>query len=146
MTIRLLLPSDRREWLRMRHSLWPDAGEENEREIDAFLSGGQDQAVFVVDRGGGRLGGFLEAGLRPYAEGCDTSPVGYIEGWWVDDDLRRQGVGGALVQAAEAWARDQGLREMASDCTLENAVSYQAHLALGYEETGRVICFRKQVG
>ena len=53
------------------------------------------QPVFVVDRSKGKLGGFLEAGIRKYAEGCDTSPVGYIEGWYVDEDLRDQGIWGS---------------------------------------------------
>ena len=64
--------------------------------------------VFVLERPDGRLGGFLEAGTRKYAEGCVTAPVGYIEGWFVDENLRRQGHGHELVNAAEDWARSQG--------------------------------------
>jgi aminoglycoside 6'-N-acetyltransferase I len=47
------------------------------------------------------------------------------------------------VQAAEAWARSHGLKEIASDTQLENAISIQAHTALGYEEVERLVCFRK---
>lgn len=101
--------------------------------------------VFVVVRPNGGLGGFLEAGQRKYAEGCDTSPVGYIEGWYVDADLRRQAMGSALVHAAEDWARQQGFSEMASDCVLENWVSESAHKAIGYEEVERLIHFRKSL-
>jgi aminoglycoside 6'-N-acetyltransferase I len=72
--------------------------------------------------------------------------VGFIEGWFVDEDLRRGGVGGELVRAAESWARAQGCSEMASDCHLENEVSRLAHLALGYAEHGRVIQFCKRLG
>ena len=103
-------------------------------------------ATFVAVRPDGSLGGFLEAGIRPYADGCDTSPVGYIEGWYVDPDLRRTGVGGVLVHAAEGWASSLGLTEMASDAEVENGVSLEAHAALGYEEVGRVIQFRKGLG
>jgi len=106
---------------------------------------GLPQAVFVAVRPEGGLGGFLEASLRTYAEGCDSSPVGYIEGWYVDPDLRRQGVGRALLRAAEAWARAQGCQEMASDCRLDNEASWRAHLALGYEEAERLIHFRKRL-
>jgi aminoglycoside 6'-N-acetyltransferase I len=101
--------------------------------------------VFVAVRENGELGGFLEGGLRKYAEGCDTSPVGYIEGWFVDDDLRGQGIGGALVQAVEAWAREQGYTEIASDTWLDNETSIRAHLALGYEESERLVHFRKSL-
>ena len=91
------------------------------------------------------LGGFLEAGTRKYAEGCDTSPVGYIEGWYVDEDLRGKGIGKALVKAAEDWTRLQGLTEMASDTWLDNEVSIQAHLKMGYEETERLVHFAKKL-
>jgi aminoglycoside 6'-N-acetyltransferase I len=99
--------------------------------------------VFVMVRPDGRLGGFIETGTRKYADGCETSPVGYIEGWLVDEDLRGQGVGKALVKTAEDWARAQGLHEMASDTWLENEVSIAAHLKMGYEEVERLIHFAK---
>ena len=102
-----------------------------------------DGEVFVVDRGDGSLAGFVEAGSRPYAEGCDTSPVGYIEAWYIDDDLRRQGYGRALLDAAEDWARQQGYREMASDALLDNEASHRAHEAAGYDEVERIVTFRK---
>ena len=97
----------------------------------------------MIDCGKTRLGGFLEARVRNYAEGCSGSRIGYIEGWYVEPALRRQGLGGQLVQAAEHWARELGLSEMASDCEIDNAVSFRAHTALGYEEVERIICFRK---
>lgn len=149
MIVRPVQPGDWDEWLRMRMALWPDCPtEQHRREMSLVLEAcargqGEGQAAFVAERAAGRLGGFIEAGLRPYAEGCDTSPVGYIEGWYVDPDLRRRGVGRALVRAAETWARAQGCQEMASDCRLDNEPSRQAHLSLGYEEAERLIHFRK---
>jgi aminoglycoside 6'-N-acetyltransferase I len=127
-TIRRAANEDRPEWLRMRLALWPEHAPDGHRaDIDKILADPMRPA-FVADRANGRLGGFLEAGTRVYAEGCESSPVGYIEGWYVDEDLRGQGLGRRLVQAAEAWARAQGLTEMASDTWLENEGSIQAHL------------------
>jgi aminoglycoside 6'-N-acetyltransferase I len=149
--IRAARASDAAEYTRMRAALWPDCtAAEHARDVDEFARGrggwgGTPGVAFVADRGGGRLAGFVEVGLRAFAEGCDTGPVGYIEGWWVDADARRGGVGAVLVAAAEAWARAQGCREMASDCLLENDVSLFAHRALGYEEVERVIQFRKAI-
>jgi aminoglycoside 6'-N-acetyltransferase I len=82
-------------------------------------------------------------GTRPYADGCDTSPVGYLEAWCVEPSVRRKGYGRALLQAAEAWAREAGCREMASDAEWENSRSQQAHLHCGYAEVGRIVQFRK---
>ena len=101
--------------------------------------------VFVAERQGGGLCGLLEAGTRPYADGCDTSPVGYIEGWFVDEDERGTGVGRALVAAAEAWAREQGMHEMASDTAISNEAGLKAHMALGYREIERVIHLAKEL-
>jgi aminoglycoside 6'-N-acetyltransferase I len=91
------------------------------------------------------LGRFLETGTRKYAEGCETTPVGYIEGWYVDPDPRRTSWGRALIEAAEDWARSRGYSEIASDCLLENEVSLKAHTSLGYEETERLIHLRKSL-
>ena len=141
--IRPAQADDKREWLRMRLALWPDhIAEELLAEMDIFLADPLTP-TFVAVRENGSLGGFIEGGLRKYAEGCDSSPVGYLEGWFVDEDLRRQGVGGALVRAMEAWAREQGCTEMASDTWLDNETSIQAHLKLGYEESERLVHFRK---
>src|SRR5205807_2334246 len=102
--IRGARPEDRSEWLRMRRALWDDCPDEQQvREMGENLSSDVDE-VLVAERPGGGLCGFLEAATRSRANGCDSTPVGYIEGWYVDEDVRRQGVGRALVGAAEAWA------------------------------------------
>lgn len=130
----------------MRLALWPhDTAERHLVDMAEYDQPDIKMATFVAERPAGGLGGFLEASLRPYANGCDTKPVGYIEGWYVDEDLRRQGVGGELVQAAEAWAMAQGCTEMGSDCLIDNEVSAHAHQALGYQEAERVICFSKKL-
>jgi aminoglycoside 6'-N-acetyltransferase I len=141
--IRLASPADLFEWLRMRRELWPDIESEDLiPEMERMIRDPQTP-VFVMERADGKLGGFIETGTRKYADGCETSPVGYIEGWWVDEDLRGQGLGKSLVKTAENWARSQGLHEMASDTWLENEVSIAAHLKMGYEEVERLVHFAK---
>jgi aminoglycoside 6'-N-acetyltransferase I len=143
--IRRVQSADKPEWLRMRNLLWPDHTEaEMLEEMDEILAD-ETAPVFVAVRPDGRLGGFLEGGLRKYADGCDTSPVGYIEGWYVDEDLRRSGVGGQLVQAMEAWTRERGLTEMGSDTWLDNETSITAHTRLGYVEMERLVHFAKKL-
>jgi GNAT superfamily N-acetyltransferase len=150
--IRLVRQDDQPEWLRMRALLWPDGpAEEHAQEITGFfraLASGQSEpflavATFVAVRPACGLCGFLEASIRPYVEDCTTWPVGYVEGWFVDADVRRQGIGRRLIAAAEQWATAQGCREMASDALIDNWVSLAAHKALGFEESSRAIHFRK---
>jgi aminoglycoside 6'-N-acetyltransferase I len=121
--------------LAMMRLLWPDCDDE------VIV----DDVVFVIERPDGRLGGFLAASIRPWAEGCASNPVGYVEGWWVAPDLRRQGAGAMLMEAAEAWTGAQGLTELASDVELDNGGSIAAHQALGFDEVQRVVCFKKAV-
>lgn len=122
MLIRILGDSDDAEWLRMRDLLWPGLAESRHRAEMAAYRSNASWAVFVADRGDGRLAGFLELGQRSLADGCDSSPVPYIEGCYVDLDVRRSGVGGALVEAAEQYAVRAGNSEIASDCVLGNEV------------------------
>lgn len=143
--VRVADPEDRAEWLRMRLRLWPEClPEQHNDEMMASLAR-PDSAVFVAARPTGGLCGFLEAAIWPYAEGCDTHSVGYIEGWYVDADMRQKGVGRQLVQAAESWARSRGCREMASDTEVENVESQRAHTALGFQDTARLVHFRKRL-
>jgi aminoglycoside 6'-N-acetyltransferase I len=99
----------------------------------------------VVEKTGEVLCGFSEVSLRNVAAGCTTSLVAYIEGWYVDEDIRRRPLGTRLVQAADAWARKHGLKEMACDTQIDNTVNIQAHTVLGYEEVERLVCFRKDL-
>lgn len=142
MMTRIVQEKDKAEYLRMRLALWPD--EEHEEALEQFFKT-PTWTVFVAERENNTLCGFIEVGQRPYAEDCETSPVAYIEGWYVDPDRQRQGVGRKLVQAAETWAKEQGFTEIASDTWLENEISIEAHKALGYDEVERLVCFAKEL-
>lgn len=148
MIVRPVEPGDLSAWAALRVSLWPDedpadlaleaAGHFNNRPVA--------REIFVCEETSGRVVGMIEIDLRSVAEGCLSSPVPYIEGWYVLPDVRTLGVGRSLVEAAERWALEEGYTEIASDVLLGNEVSRAAHGALGYEETSRIICFRKVLG
>ncbi len=137
--IRRYAGSDAAEWKRMRTALWPD---QTEADMAAWLAR-RDAGVLVAERAPGRLCGFAEVGERSYADGCVTSPVAYLEGWYVDPDVRRQSIGSQLVRAVEEWARARQYRELASDTQLHNLVSQAAHQKLGFEEAERSVLYRK---
>jgi aminoglycoside 6'-N-acetyltransferase I len=148
MTIRRAHASDRAEHARMRQALWPDEdAAELEEDTEAWLGlVDQDQAAFVAERpDGSGLCGFAEASVRRYANGVDEAPCAFLEGWWVDEDVRRTGVGRALVEAVEEWARSRGFTELGSDALLDNSLSHRAHEAIGFEERERVVYFRKRL-
>jgi aminoglycoside 6'-N-acetyltransferase I len=144
--VRVANPSDKQAWLRMRRALWPDdEGDSHAREIDEFFAGRLNmplEVLLALDEYGNAIG-FAELSIRPYAEDCSTDRVAYLEGWYVAPHARRQGVGRALVVAAESWARSQGCTEFGSDALIDNDASAAAHRALGFTETVQIRCFRK---
>ena len=142
-TIRAINKGDRADWVRMRDALWPGSLTDHEREAREFFEKNLNAPVVFVAESAGRLVGFLELDYRKYAPGCASSPVPFIEGWYVDPAFRRRGIGKALVEAAEAHSRTRGYNEIASDVELENPGSIAAHRALGYEEVERVVYFRR---
>lgn len=143
MTIHPLQPQDLPAYFVLRTALWPDSAADFELEVSKILNNHR-LASFVAEKDG-QLVGFVEVSLREYAEGCESSPVGYLEGWYVAPRHRKTGIGRRLVQAAEDWARARGCSEMASDSELSNTQSHQAHARLGYQEVERIVCFRKSL-
>lgn len=143
--LHLVNKADKKEWLRMRELLWPNCtAKKHISEMKQYVSGGRF-AAFVTAISNGRLVGFVEVSLRPTASGLNTTPVGYLEGLYVDTDYRHKEVGRRLVRAAEKWAASKGCREMASDCVIGNKKSPKFHLSLGYKETDRLIHFKKSL-
>ena len=151
LTIRHVTDNDKAAWLEMRRVLWPEeGGDDHSVEVDRFLKGDLKNPMAVLlakreDEGGNRVVGFAELNIRPYAEGCSTDRVGFLEGWFVVRGARRQGVGRALLAAAEEWAAAQGCTEFASDTLVDNDVSTAAHHALGFEEVEIIRCFKKDL-
>jgi GNAT superfamily N-acetyltransferase len=131
MAVRPVRSSDREAVLEMRRLLWPD--DDGEHDIG--------ESVLVWDQDGSAAG-FVVYSLRPWADGCDERPVHYIEGWFVREELRRRGIGRALIDAVADRARAQGCRELGSDALLDNRLSLTAHRRLGFEPTEQLQLFR----
>ncbi len=90
--------------------------------------------------------GFAQCQLRhDYVEGTESSPVGYLEGILIADGYRKKGYASELLSECEKWAKEKGCSEFASDCELDNTDSLRFHMALGFEEANRIICFRKDI-
>jgi aminoglycoside 6'-N-acetyltransferase I len=145
--VRPATPEDSASWLKMRQALWPEGASDHTFEIASYFAGRLReplQVLLAFDDEGKALG-FVELNIRNYAEGCDTDQIAYLEGWYVDPEARQQGVGRALIQGAEQWAREEGCSEFASDALLDNEISAAAHRALGFTEVVQMRCFRKSL-
>jgi aminoglycoside 6'-N-acetyltransferase I len=140
--IRIAKADDWQDWARLRHQLWPTCPPERHRlEIEQLLAGSGIVAVASVR---GNLAGFVEISVRTdHVEGTTSVPVPYLEGWFVGERFRGQGIGRALLAFAERWAVEHGHRELASDAEIENEAAVRLHGRAGCREVGRSVHFVK---
>ena len=134
--------TDRPDWIKLRHELWPHCPVDRHRlEIKQLL---KSEGIVVVAEIDGMLAGFAEVSLRhDHVEGTRASPVAYLEGWFVAPAYRERGIGRGLLDFVEQWAVGRGFDELASDAELENIQGISLHSKLGFAEVGRTVHFVK---
>jgi aminoglycoside 6'-N-acetyltransferase I len=129
-----------------RARLWPDGDATSlQRDAERLIAGGAPFAAWLA-LVGNDVAGFAEALMRSDpVNGCETSPVAFLEGLWVEVPYRRRGIARLLIAATEDWARSLGCQEFASDALIGNIPSHAMHIAAGFAETERVVYFRKRL-
>ena len=141
-TIREMKPSDRELWLGMYRKLWPKFSDEALLAEIGRIMKSSKRAAFVAEADGQAVG-FAEYGLRDYANGCNSQPVPFLERVWVDDAYRGHGIARALIEFLFQKAQRAGFVEMGSDVELTNYSSQLMHERMGFEQTEKVIYYRK---
>ena len=144
--IRPVRRADHESWAALRQALWPHvAATELHLAIERWWwIADQDQQCLVAEENR-RLVGFIELSVRTSAVGGETNRVAYLEGWYVAPDVRRRGIGRALLNAAESWGRARGCSELGMDRAI-SAGSQGMHAAFGFAEVARVVTYRKAIG
>ncbi|MBD2304532.1 GNAT family N-acetyltransferase [Chroococcidiopsis sp. FACHB-1243] len=134
------------EWLDLALKLWSDESvEEMQRSLTNIFHSPRE-AGFLVKDDNDKAIGFMNLSLRyDYVPGATQSPVAYVEGIYVEDEYRKQGIGTKLIQFAQQWAIERGCMELASDALLDNTTSYEFHTKAGFQEVERVVTFIKQI-
>lgn len=145
-TYRIAILNDFEGTLSLMKALWPDSDhDELARDFAACLADIHQDVVLALDEDA--LIGFAWCSIRnDYVEGSSTSPVGYLEGIYVVEAYRVQGIARELCSRCENWAKDQGCSEFASDCELDNVISARFHENIGFTEANRIVCFIKSIG
>ena len=125
--------------------LWPHHTTAEMEDEFCEIIGNSEAAVYLALESDQAVG-FAQCQLRhDYVEGTGSSPVGYLEGIYVAEGFRQQGIAKVLLAACESWARGKGCAEFASDCELTNTESLRFHLNVGFQEANRIICFTKKL-
>lgn len=133
-------------WLSLALELWPEDSSESMQEVLTRIYQSSRQAGFLVKNDHGTAIGFMNLSLRhDYVPGATQSPVTYVEGIYIKDEYRKQGVGSLLIRYAEQWALDQGCVQLGSDALLENTASYEFHTRVGFHEVERIVSFIKTI-
>lgn len=138
---------DQPGWLDFRLALWTDASAEEHRAYMAISLAQPERflGLMMYDENRAPIG-FIEGSIRTdYVNGTESSPVGFVEGVYVNPGWRRRGVARQLYAAIGDWARARGCQELASDALLDNVASQRAHVALGFRETERVVYFTRKL-
>lgn len=144
-TVRKAETKDKEMTLSLYKALWQDADEGELEEIFSHSLRGKNVTTFLASLQG-QAAGFAECSLRSdYVEGTATSPVGYLEGIFIKPEYRNKGLARELIKACEEWAKEKGCKEFASDCELHNEESRRFHMATGFDEANRIICFVKKI-
>ena len=73
----------------------------------------------------------------------DKTRIGtaWLISMWVAPDARRQGVGGALIDAIIDWARSSGLNRLLLDVADNNGAAIDLYARKGFEPNGEVSAF-----
>ena len=125
--------------------LWSDNSAEDLRNEFAEMLSNDGAQIFLKYENDVPVG-FAQCQLRnDYVEGTETSPVGYLEGIFIKEDYRGRGYAKELLAACEKWAESKGCKEFASDCEISNNVSFLFHMAVGFTEANRIVCFTKKL-
>ena len=141
MIIRSASKSEFAAIVKMARTLWPDA---RPSELKKELS--SKKFTYYVAEDNKELAGFIALAVRrDYVEGSTTSPVGYVEGLYVDKKCRKKGVGRELVNAAEKWCLKNGLHELGSDVEFQNKVSQKFHSSVGFKKGDMIVPYIKKV-
>lgn len=90
-----------------------------------------DAAVFVAESNGGIVGR-----LSISRDGHPASDHVADLGLMVSRDHRRQGIGLALMETAEQWAREAGVRKLELHVFPHNVPAIRLYEKLGYEREG----------
>ena len=137
--------SSLKAWTDLALLLFPDSSFEEELSLNKKILRSENEAGLLC-QADGQYVGYMHLSVRnDYVNGTDTSPVAFVEALYLLPAYRAQGIGKEFIKYAEAFARQRGITQLASDCFVDNTLSERFHKSCGFVEKERVICFVKNL-
>jgi GNAT superfamily N-acetyltransferase len=94
-----------------------------------------DLPTFVAVKDG------FDVGIVRCARDKTRTETAWLISMWVAADVRRSGVGGALVDAVVEWARSSGVTRLLLDVADDNAPAIALYARKGFQPNGEVSTF-----
>jgi len=98
--------------------------------------------VVLIAEVDGNPAGFVQVFKKNLIQQLVTGEIG---GLAVDDEVRGQGVGRKLVEAAEAWAKDCGCERLVVKSNVMRQTSHAFYQAVGFEVKKQQKVFDKKL-
>lgn len=134
------------DFLEMSLDLWKEDYSSNDLSViygEALSSPKNKIFMFLADD---IPAAFIYLSVRTdYVEGSESSPTGYIEGIYVKPGFRKSGIAKKLLVEGEKWLRENGCKQIGSDAYIDNKVSYDFHINIGFKEAGKLVTFIKDL-
>ncbi len=145
-TISTMRDEEYDDFLEMAALLWPDWEDDELREEFDELLAENTMTILMARTEEDKTIGFAQVSIRTdYVPGAEDSPVAFLEGIYVRESARKQGIGRQLAEAAMQWGRDRGCSEMGSDALIDNLDSHRFHASIGFSEVERLVTFIKKI-
>ena len=140
-----LSPSTILPMAQMMKEMWPHVDLEEEVANNSRIYRDPSQTAFLMSMGDNWIGFAYMALRRDFVEGTSSSPVAYLEGIYIRENHRKKGYATTLLSKAEEWAKVHGAIELGSDTEIFNKISQDFHVATGFKEINRIVCYAKKL-
>ena len=138
--------ADLEQSVKLAESLWPNENTDDLRRHFNDILHNDNWITFLCKTEAGDPIAFANISIRvDYVEGSTTSPVGYIEGIYVNPKFRHIGIAKELARLGEVWSRSKGCSEYASDTESHNTESQEFHQHIGFDVAETIVHYIKKI-
>ncbi len=125
--------------------LWEDCSFDEALENYKSIIGSESKVCYLA-KDEAKYIAFVHVSIRnDYVEGSYDLPIAYIEVIYVKPTYQKKGIAKMLIKMAEDWAKQKGLKQIASDTNTNNIGSIAFHKRIGFTEVERIVCFVKDL-
>ena len=133
-------------WLKMGLKLWQDHDVDELRDELTRIFNTPGRKTFIAKNKEQEPIGFAYFSIRnDYVEGAEKSPTGYLEGIFIEEKYRRQGIAKQFIKMGEDWLKQNNCTQIGSDTWITSIEAQDFHKGLGFWEEERLVHYLKDI-